>query len=438
VGSASAAVNVRSLVTVAVVLYAATLGGGAESHTAQARQLLHDAEAAQAAGDQAGGVAKLQAAVDRQPGWPELRLKLATAQVVAGRTADAIATLGGLAALGVFQPAETDNAFAPLRTNAEFQAALAALRSNLQPRGAGEVVFELPNVHGLIEGIGSRAAMGAYYFGDAHERCVWLRTADGAVTRFSQPDDRLLGVFRIAVDERRGALWAAMGAVPQMARYSDSLKGTAGLAELDLKTGELRRVISVPRDGVDHLIGDLVLASDGTVYATDTFAPIVWRLRPGETRLEVLVRSDAFGSLQGVACSPDGRGLFVTDYAEGVAFIDFATRSVRVLEPPANVTVLGCDTLVVAPDGALIAVQNGTQPQRVLRLEVDRENSALARVEVLLSGHPAMVDATLGTIAGDAFVLVANGGWNRFEPGAPATGAVSVPIVRVPLKRGVR
>jgi sugar lactone lactonase YvrE len=431
-------VNSRLFVTAAVALCAATIGGAAEGRTAQARRLVHEAEAAQTAGDRAAVVAKLDAAVERQPGWPELRLKLAEAQVAAARTAEAIATLNGLAALGVYQPVETDSSFAPLRTNPDFQMALAALRSNLRPRGDGEVAFELPNVSGLIEGIGWRAATDSYYFGDVNERCIWLRTREGAVTRFGPPDDRLLGVFRVAVDESRGALWAATSAVPQMSGYSATLKGAAGLTELDLKTGAVRRVIFTPRDGADHLLGDLVLASDGTVYATDTFAPIVWRLRPGEKSLDVFVRNNAFGSLQGIACSPDGRGLFVTDYAEGLAFIDFATRSVRVLEPPPNTTVLGCDTLVVAPDGALIAVQNGTQPQRVLRLEVNHQHTALTRVDVLLSGHPAIVDATLGTIVRDTFVFIANGGWNRFEPGAAPPATTSVPILRIPLQRAAR
>ena len=66
--------------------------------------------------------------------------------------------------------------------------------------------FTLPEMRGLIEGIAFRSKTGAYYFGDVHRRCVWVRAADCRVTRFGAPDDRLVGVFRVGVDEARGAL----------------------------------------------------------------------------------------------------------------------------------------------------------------------------------------------------------------------------------------
>jgi hypothetical protein len=81
-----------------------------------------------------------------------------------------------------------------------------------------------------------------------------------------------------------------------------------------------------------------------------------------------------------------------------------------------------------------VAIQNGTKTQRVLRLTVDPVAAAVARVEAIAE-DPAMVDATLGTIAGRDFVFIADGGWNLFEPGAPAPPARVVPVLKVPLER---
>jgi len=41
----------------------------------------------------------------------------------------------------------------------------------------------LPEMRGLIEGIAFRPKTGAYYFGDVYLRYVWMRAADGRVTR---------------------------------------------------------------------------------------------------------------------------------------------------------------------------------------------------------------------------------------------------------------
>jgi sugar lactone lactonase YvrE len=300
------------------------------------------------------------------------------------------------------------------------------------PTSTAQPAFTLPNMTGLIEGIAYRAATGAYYFGDVHLRCVWMRSKEGAVSRVTPADERLLGIFRIEVDEERGALWLAMGALPQMSGFTAAQKGAGGIAEVDLKTGAVRRVVLAPADGAEHLLGDLVRVGGGTIYATDTTAPVVWKLAPGAEALEAVV-TGGFKSLQGITPSADGRTLFVTDYPVGVLAIDLASKTARALPAPDGVNVRGVDTLRRAPDGALIAIQNGTKTQRVLRLTLDAGATAVAGVDVL-AADPAMLDATLGTFADDAFVFVADGGWNRFEPGQVDPSPRVVPVLRVPLR----
>jgi sugar lactone lactonase YvrE len=297
------------------------------------------------------------------------------------------------------------------------------------PSRTAEVAFALPDMTGLVEGVAFRPKTGAYYFGDVHRRCVWLRAADGRVTRFSAADDRLLGIFRVAVDEARGALWLSMGALPQMSGFSDAHKGAGGLAELDLASGQVRRVILAPVDGAAHLIGDFVQLADGTIYATDTTTPVIWRLAPGAAALEPLVRG-GFRSLQGITATADGRGLWVTDYPVGVFHVDVGTKAVRSLAARAGADLRGLDTLLRAPDGTLLAIFNATARQRVLRLTLDGGATAITKVAVVAEG-PAMTDATLGTFAGDAFVFIADGGWGRFEPGKVDTSPRSVPILRI-------
>ena len=297
------------------------------------------------------------------------------------------------------------------------------------PGPKADLAFTLPQMGGLVEGLAVRPKTGAYYFGDVHQRCVWLRAADGTVTRFTAPDDRLFGIFRVAVDEARGALWASMGALEQMQGFTPARKGAGGLAEFDLATGQLRRVVPAPADGAPHLLGDFVQLADGTIYATDTTSPVIWRLAPGGGALEPLVRG-GFRSLQGITLSGDGRGLFVTDYPVGVLYVDIATTAIRPLTPPAGADLRGLDTLLRTPAGTLIAINNATARQRVLRLTVDSGVTAIASVDVL-AADPAMADATLGTLAGDAFVFIGDGGWGRFEPGKVDARPRAVPVLRV-------
>lgn len=297
------------------------------------------------------------------------------------------------------------------------------------PPKPAQPAFVLPAMRGLVEGIAHRPKTGAYYFGDVRLRCVWMRDTAGAVTRFSAPDDRLLGIFRIAVDEARGALWASMGALPQMEGFSDAKKGSGGLAELDLASGKVRRVILAPADGGQHLLGDFVLLADGTIYATDTTAPVLWKLAPGASALEPVVR-DGFRSLQGITASADGQALFVTDYPVGVLRVDLGIKAVRPLATPPGVDLRGLDTLLRTPAGTLVAIFNATARQRVVRLQLNADGTAITGAEVLAS-DPAMTDATLGTLVGDDLVFIADGGWTRFEPGKVDASPRDVPVLRV-------
>ena len=308
--------------------------------------------------------------------------------------------------------------------------ALAAQAPAVTPAPArAQAAFALPDMRGLIEGIAFRSKTGAYYFGDVRLRCVWMRAADGRVTRFSEPDDRLLGVFRIGVDEARGALWVSMGALEQMEGFGASHKGAGGLAELDLATGKVRRVVPAPADGKPHLLGDFVQLADGTIYATDTTSPTIWTLPPGATALSPLV-DGGFKSLQGITLDADRRGLFVTDYRVGVLHVDITTKAVRALATPPGADLRGLDTLLRTPDGALVAIFNATPRQRILRLTLDAAATAITGVDVL-AADPAMPDATLGTLVGDDLVFVADGGWGRFEPGKVDASPRPVPVLKV-------
>jgi hypothetical protein len=108
---------------------------------------------------------------------------------------------------------------------------------------------------------------------------------------------------------------------------------------------------------------------------------------------------------------------------------------VRRLESPPNTALLGIDGLVRAPNGDLIAVQNGVRPDRVLRITLDSAAESVVAVAVLESAHLNMPAPTLGCIATDGnFFFVGNANWTHFDdPGATATAPRPVPIFRTKL-----
>ena len=417
----------------------ANLGGSAERpEAAQAMALAREAVAAAEAEDKAGYLAKMEAAVELRGDFPRMLVNLAAAQLANDRADDALATLGRLAAMGVHSPVEKSEEFAALRGRKEFDAVVKKLAANRNPQGAGEIAFTVPEMTGVLEGIAWREKTGEFFFGDVHHRCVWVRAGSGpsgerVVRRFTPEGDELWGVLGLAVDEERGVLWAATAAVPAMAGYVAKDEGATGLAEIDLNTGAVRRVIPLGRrDRHVHVLGDLALARDGTVYLPDSGGPMVWRLAPGAAALELVAESAEFMSLQGAAVAPDGSALWLADHANGLLRLNLDTNTVQRLEAPANTTLIGIDGLVRAPNGDLLALQNGLRPNRVLRIALAAGGEAVASVTVVEAAHFTMAAPALGCVAtGGALFFIGNSGWSNFdEPGALATAPRPGPVFK--------
>lgn len=416
-------VHTRVLLTLAIAL-ALTIGLWAEP---KHQQLIHEAEAAMKADNFPVMLAKAEAAAAERPDYPRYLLLTAIAQAVNERPAEAFLTLNRIADLGVAVNIARQPAFAKLKERAEFSALEKRFAANLTPAGSVDSAFTLPEMTGIIEGFARRAATGDFFFGDVHQRCIWRREANGTVTKFAAADG-LFGAFGLAIDEKRGALFAATSALPEMSGFTSADENKGGVAEFDLATGKLRRLVLLAADGRKHAIGDLAIAPDGAVYATDSFAPVIWRLALGANSLEKFIDDgDTFGSPQGIAFAPDGKFFYLTDYNNGLFRIETATRSARRLVPPAGASFIGLDGLVLTPSG-LIATQNGVNPVRILRLTLDTDGENVTRVTPLVSGRADLSDVALGCYSDGWYYFTGQSGWALFEPPTATPPARTVTI----------
>jgi hypothetical protein len=390
-----------------------------------------EALTAAARGDFPGARQAIDEALRLRPDSPRYLRDLAGITARAGDAAGAIGALRQLAVFGVAPNLERDPELATLQGTPAFRDVLQRLADNRAPQGAAEIFAELPGRSGIIEGIAYRDQAGELFLGDVHFRCVWRRGRDGRTVRFTAADEDLLGIFGLAIDEPRRSLWAAMTAGPEMAGFTQEKKGHAALAEFDLVTGELRRVIDVPQEGRDHGLGDLLVAADGTIYATDSFAPVIWMLAPGAEDLQKVADTPVFSSLQGLAVE---RGtLLVADYANGLFTIEIGTGNVAALPPPKNTTLLGLDGMVRVP-GGIVAVQNGVEPQRILRIGLTPDWAAITSVTVLAAAQPDLVDLSLITLIHGHPAVVGGSGWDLFNPAKmPQPPAHTVRVFQIAL-----
>jgi streptogramin lyase len=187
----------------------------------------------------------------------------------------------------------------------------------------------------------------------------------------------------------------------------------SAMVAIDFATGRVVARFPAAGKGIKHLLGDFIIAEDGTIYATDSTYQAIWRLPPDGKELEVWLENKEFMNLQGLAFSADGQTLYLSDYANGIWRIDVAKKDLALLTAPANATFFGIDGIYAVP-GGLLAVQNGVNPQRVLRIEPATEGASATRV--VATGQPDMTDLSLGHVSSDRFYFVGNSGWSLFDP----------------------
>jgi DNA-binding beta-propeller fold protein YncE len=248
--------------------------------------------------------------------------------------------------------------------------------------------------------------------------------------------DGLWAVLGVRADPARHTLWVTTAAIPQMAGYSAADSGRSAIVAFDLANGTLRARYELPATPAGHLLGDLVIAPNGDVYATDSQDPAIWRVSAGSNTVEEFLRNPLFRSLQGPVVEPTGRTLYLADYSHGILAVDLASRAVRALPGPPRTTLLGIDGLSW-DNGSLIGVQNGVTPPRVVRLRLSGDASRITAVELLDRNLPLAPEPTIGTVWGERFYYVANSQWDEYDEAGrlrPGATLVSPRILAIRLR----
>ena len=400
----------------------------------ESRQHFRAAVEAYEAGDRAAYLEHAREAQALRPAHGGVTWALASALALNGDSAGAFRALGHFAALGYSGDLAADSDFAGLRGSEAYAELTRRLEDNRTPVVASRVAFELPEADLLTEGIAHDSARGIFLVGSVRKGKILRVAGDGQTSAFATVEGGRWAPLGLRVDQPRGALWVAAAALPQTAAYQAADSGRSAILRYDLRSGRLVRRYE-PRDAEAHAIGDLIVTRAGDVFATDSRAPVVYRIRAGSDSLERFIQSPLLLSAQGLALTPDERTLYLADYARGILRVDLSSRSVTLIPTADSVLALGIDGLY-SHEGRLIGIQNGVAPHRVVRLTLSPAGDRIVETRVLERAHPRYQEPTLGVLVNGELFYIANSQWERFgqDGGIPDATALERPVVlRLPL-----
>ena len=361
-------------------------------------------------------IEELLAANQFRPNYPRYLYSLASVYSAAGEKEKAMIVLNKIASFKIFFDLEKDSDFVNLFKTDEFKTLTGRLADNLKPVVKSKPVFSLHEKDLLTEGVAYNPATERFYVSSVHKRKIIEVNSRGASRDFiKEGESGLWGNFGLKVDVPRQILWVCTSGIEQTRNIKNSEIGKAGLLAYNLKNGSLIRKITLNSTKEDHLMGDLTISSDGDVYTTDSKTNVIYKLGRNKNKFEEILRSKDFISLQGIALSGDEKFLFVSDYSSGVHRFNLKTKEKVVLPYPQDLVVLGIDGLYFY-ENSLIAIQNGINPHRLIRLELNENFSGIESWRILESNNPLFNEPTLGVISGNKFFFIANSQWESFSP----------------------
>ncbi|MDB5692942.1 MAG: hypothetical protein JWO81_2005 [Alphaproteobacteria bacterium] len=349
----------------------------------------------------------LRAAADF-PHSSQLQRRLLGAALEAKNAAQALGALERLAAMGGTLSQPSRALLVPL-VGAAAMARLAPLfDANAAPIGGSRIFATIPADDQLVEGLAWDDRRHELYAASVYERRLFRLDPPDRASAVTQAQPA--GLFGTQYDARRGVLWLASSVA---GAFANAPGGFNGIVRVDPGGGTLR--IPAPA-GAGQGIGDVVVAADGDVYASDGTDGAIFRCRPSCGTLEIFLPAGTFFSAQGMALSADQARLYVADYRYGLAMVDRATGKVDQVAGAPTMMLDGIDGLVRFGRD-LIAIQNGFRPARIVRLHLSGDGRRVARLDILERGNPAWGEPTLGTVAGSRLLYVSDSQWERFDGG---------------------
>jgi hypothetical protein len=384
---------------------------------AQLDTLSNEVRAAHARGDASSYLAGSKEMRQFLNDAPNGVLQVMSAQAFAGDNDAALASFAEFIRMGQSNRQAFDaKPFDALRNSARFLSLQAEMAKNDTAISASSTVFRMPDPGMVPEDIDYDPSARRFYLTSVMNHTILACETNGGCRLFGHAPEPW-PMMALKVDARRRTLWATAVALKGFKSIPKADSGKSLVLVYDLDSGKLLHRIPGP---AGTTLGDMTLTPDGDAIVADNEGGL-YRLNHKTLRFDRLDRGD-FISPQTPAMCADQRCVFVPDYVRGIAILDFDTGKVSWLPSDGLHALSGIDGLYLH-GRTLIATQNGTSPERVVRFTLDPSMRHIESESIIERSTPTLGDPTHGVIVNGAFFYIANSGWDRLEDdGAPKSG----------------
>ena len=381
--------------------------------------LREQVRAAHTSGDAAVYLAKSREMMLFLNATPSSILQVMSAQAFSRDEDGALGSLEKFIAAGQSSPGSFESpVFADLRKSERFKVLETRMHANEEPVAKSSAAFEMPETGLVPEDIDYDPATRRFFVSSVLKQEILSLDSAGHSSVFARAPDSL-PMMAVKVDAKRRRLWVTEAAIKGFASIPKENWNTSVILVYDIDSARLVRRIAGPPGAT---LGDMVLTPNGDAIASDNDGG-VYRVHSDTWRMERL-DSGEFISPQTPAISADGHIAYIPDYLRGIAILDLRTKAITWMDAGGH-ALNGIDGLYLS-GRTLLATQNGSSPERVIRFELDKSLTRIESESVIERATPTLGDPTHGLVLNGTFYYIANSGWDTLnDDGTPKPGSVS-------------
>jgi len=270
------------------------------------------------------------------------------------------------------------------------------------PSGEGQVAFDLPRSESYPEALAWDGSAGRFLVGLQEGGTILAVSPEGEVSTLleSTAENGLRAIYGLAVDAERKRLWVSSAATPAFGKLAEGELGQTALLEFDLGSLQLLNRFEPPADQFPHLLASLDVTPEGDVIVMDRAVPMIFVKPAAGNSLSLLLSNFELTGLRDIALSDDGTHLYAADAALGILAVDLDKSSVSMLAGPEALNLGGISGIDYAR-GKLFMLQNGIEPRRLMRLELDATGNNVVNIVPLASNLEEYELPSFARVQGD-------------------------------------
>jgi hypothetical protein len=386
-------------------------------------RMQNELRSSRAGGDTAAYLKGSQTLYSFLNGSPRASLQLMGAEAASGSPDESLRYFTQYVAMGQSdEEVLKSKLLDPLRTLPGYQSIYSSMAANMTSISAAVEAFRLQASARVPEDIDYDASRKLFFVSTVLGRQIFQVDVTGRSKVFASSPDHW-PMMALKIDARRRVLWATEVALNGFESVAKADWGRSAVLEYDLQSAKLLQRIEGPPKAA---LGDMALDSNGDAIVCDGQGGGVYRIARTAQRFERIDGGD-FISPQTPAVLPDGKHILVPDYVRGIGLLDLNSKAVVWLPMEGKHALNGIDGLY-AVGNSMIATQNGTSPERVIRFAVSDSKTRVTSETIIERATPTLGDPTHGVVVGDYFYYIANSGWDALDDHGALLEGKSLPI----------